>query len=218
MAKTKRVRQTSNLRRKQKSRKPKAKGMKKVISRYLGKILNDVSLKTHNKEFYDDPEMSLVSQIIDNIPTAKTEYKNRLINALALNKKILAEQEAEIKRLEMSGINGPARRTRNGVKPHMDPALLALNLERDYTKQAIMTNQYALQKLDEYESYKLRNDELEKLRLVNPLEYKLQKQKLRYEIGPKVINYVELLRPKPGWDDERMAYKAREKGREAYYR
>jgi hypothetical protein len=157
MAKTKRVRQTSNLKRKQKSRKPKAKGMKKVLSRYLGKILNDVSLKTHNKEFYDDPKMSVVSQIIDNIPTAKTEYKNRLINALALNKKILAEQEAEIKRLEMSGINGPARRTRNGVKPAMHPELLALNLERDYTKQAIMTNQYALRELDEYESYKLRS-------------------------------------------------------------
>jgi hypothetical protein len=221
MAKTKRVRQTSNLRRKQKSRKPKAKGMKKVISRYLGKILNDVSLKTHNKEFYDDPKMSLVSQIIDNIPTAKTEYKNRLINALALNKKILAEQLAEIKRLEMSGINGPAQRLRSGLKPRMHPALLALNLEKDYTEQAIATNQYALQKLDEYESYKLRNklrnDELEKLLLVNPREYKLQKQKLLYEIGPKVINYVELLRPKPGWDDERMAYKAREKGREAYY-
>ena len=218
MAKTKRVRQTSNLRRKQKSRKPKAKGMKKVLSRYLGKILNDVSLKTHNKEFYDDPEMSLVSQIIDNIPTAKTEYKNRLINALALNKKILAEQEAEIKRLEMSGINGPAQRLRSGLKPRMPPALLALNLERDYTKQAIMTNQYALQKLDEYESYKLRNDELEKLRLVNPSEYAIQKQKVRYKVGPNVINYVELLRPNPGWDDERMAYKARQKGREAYYR
>jgi len=218
MAKTKRVRQTSNLRRKQKSRKPKAKGMKKVLSRYLGKILNDVSLKTHNKEFYDDPEMSLVSQIIDNIPTAKTEYKNRLINALALNKKILAEQEAEIKRLEMSGINGPAQRLRSGLKPRMPPALLALNLEKYYTEQAIATNQYALQKLREYESYKLRNDELEKLREVNPREYAIQKQKRRYEIGPEVINYVELLRPNPGWDDERMAYKARQKGREAYYR
>ena len=217
MAKTKRIRQHSYLGKKQKSRKPKAKGMKKVLSRYIGKILNDVSLKTHNKEFYDDPKMSLVSQIIDNIPTAKTEYKNRLINALALNKKILAEQLAEIKRLEMSRINGPAQRLRSGVKPRMHPALLALNLEKDYTERAIMTNQYALRELREYESYKLRNDELEKLRLVNPREYAIQKQKLRYEIGPKVINYVELLRPKPGWDDERMAYKAREKGRESYY-
>jgi len=187
MAKTKGVKR--HLRRKQKSRKIRAKGIKNVVSNYLGKILNDVHLRTYGQEFAD-PE--IVSQIIQHIPSAKTEYKNRLTNALALNTRILAEQKAEIKRLEMSGINGPSRRTRSGARPTIDPTLLALYLERDYTERAIMTNQYALQQL---------RDE-------NP--------RPRFIPRPRV-NYAELLRPKPGWDDERMAYKARERGREAYY-
>jgi hypothetical protein len=193
MAKTKGVKK--HLRRKQQSRKMKAKGMKKVVANYLGKILNDVHLRTYGQEFADPGEPSVVSQIMSHIPSAKTEYKNRLTNALALNTRILAEQKAEIKRLEMSGINGPSRRTRSarsGARPTIDPTLLALYLERDYTERAIMTNQYALQQL--------RNEDL------------------RPRIIPRPrINYAELLRPKPGWDDERMAYRARERGREAYY-
>lgn len=193
MAKTKGVKR--HLRRKQKSRKIRAKGIKNVVSNYLGKILNDVHLRTYGQEFADPGEPSVVSQIMSHIPSAKTEYKNRLINALALNTRILAEQKAEIKRLEMSGINGPARRTRSarsGARPTIDPTLLALYLERDYTERAIMSNQYALQQLQ---------DE-------NP--------RPRFIPRPRV-NYAELLRPKPGWDDERMAYRARERGREAYY-
>jgi hypothetical protein len=187
MAKTKGVKK--HLRRKQKSRKLKAKGMKKVVANYLGKILNDVHLRTHGQEF---AEPSVVSQIMSHIPSAKTEYKNRLTKALALNKKLLAEQKAEIKRLEMSGINGPARRTRSGARPTIDPTLLHLLLERDYTERAIMTNQYALQQLE--------NE--------SPRPRFIPRQR---------VNYAELLKPKPGWDDERMAYKARERGREAYY-
>jgi len=189
MAKTNKVRQRTNLGRKQKSRKLKAKGMKKVVANYLGKILNDVHLRTHGQEF---AEPSVVSQIMSHIPSAKTEYKNRLTKALALNKKLLAEQKAEIKRLEMSGINGPSRRTRSGARPTIDPTLLALYLERDYTERAIMTNQYALQQLE--------NE--------SPRPRFIPRQR---------VNYAELLKPKPGWDDERMAYKARERGREAYY-
>lgn len=187
MAKTKGVKK--HLRRKQQSRKMRAKGIKNVVSNYLGKILNDVHLRTYGQEFADP---SVVSQIMSHIPSAKTEYKNRLTDALALNTRILAEQKAEIKRLEMSGINGPSRRTRSGSRPTIDPTLLALYLERDYTERAIMTNQYALQQL--------RNED------PNP----------RIFARPR-INYAELLRPKPGWDDERMAYRARERGREAYY-
>jgi len=193
MAKTKGVKK--HLRIKQQSRKMKAKGMKKVVANYLGKILNDVHLRTYGQEFADPGEPSVVSQIMSHIPSAKTEYKNRLTKALALNTKLLAEQKAEIKRLEMSGINGPARRTRSsrsGARPTIDPTLLALYLERDYTERAIMTNQYALQQL---------RDE-------NPPP--------RFIPRPRV-NYAELLRPKPEWDDERMAYRARERGREAYY-
>jgi len=193
MAKTKGVKR--HLRRKQKSRKIRAKGMKKVVSNYLGKILNDVHLRTYGQEFADPGEPSVVSQIMSHIPSAKTEYKNRLTNALALNTRLLAEQKAEIKRLEMSGINGPSRRTRSarsGARPTIDPTLLALYLERDYTERAIMSNQYALQQLQ---------DE-------NP--------RPRFIPRPRV-NYAELLRPKPEWDDERMAYRARERGREAYY-
>jgi len=183
MAKTKRVRQHSNLGKKQKSRKMKAKGIKKVVANYLGNILNDVNVRTYGREFADP---SVVSQIISHIPSAKTEYKIRLTSALALNTRMLAEQNAEIKRLEMSGINGPSRRTRSRARPSVAPVLLALYLERDYTERAISTNQYAL-------------------------------QKLRNEDPRNRINYAELLKPKPGWDDERMAYKARERGREAYY-
>uniref|UniRef100_A0A6C0DWM5 Uncharacterized protein n=1 Tax=viral metagenome TaxID=1070528 RepID=A0A6C0DWM5_9ZZZZ len=190
MAKTKGVKK--HLRRKQQSRKMKARGMKEVVSNYLGKILNDVHLRTYGQEFADPGEPSVVSQIMSHIPSAKTEYKNRLTNALALNTKILAEQKAEIKRLEMSGINGPSRRTRSGVRPTIDPTLLALYLERDYTERAIMTNQYALQQL--------RNED----------------PRPRFIPRPRV-NYAELLRPNPGWDDERMTYRARERGREAYY-
>lgn len=193
MAKTKGVKR--HLRRKQKSRKIRAKGMKKVVANYLGKILNDVHLRTYGQEFADPGEPSVVSQIMSHIPSAKTEYKNRLTNALALNTRILAEQKAEIKRLEMSGINGPARRTRSarsGARPTIDPTLLALYLERDYTERAIMSNQYALQQLRD------------------------EDPRPRFIPRPRV-NYAELLRPKPGWDDERMAYKARERGREAYY-
>jgi len=193
MAKTKGVKR--HLGRKQKSRKIRAKGMKKVVANYLGKILNDVHLRTYGQEFADPGEPSVVSQIMSHIPSAKTEYKNRLTNALALNTRILAEQKAEIKRLEMSGINGPSRRTRSarsGARPTIDPTLLALYLERDYTERAIMSNQYALQQLQ---------DE-------NP--------RPRFIPRPRV-NYAELLRPKPEWDDERMAYRARERGREAYY-
>ena len=215
MAKTKRNRR--RLRIKQKSRKMKAKGMKEVLSNYLGKILNDVHVRTYGQEFADPGDPSVVSQIISHIPTAETEYKNRLTNALALNTRILAEQKAEIKRLEMSGINGPSRRTRHSTRPTIDPTLLALYLERDYTERAIMANQYALQKLRKYELYKLREYELSKLHEVNPREYALQKQKQRYVIPPTIINYAELLRPNAAWDDERMAYRAREKGREAYY-
>ena len=187
MAKTKGVKK--HLRRKQKSRKMKAKGMKNVLNNYLGKILNDVHLRTYGQEFADP---SVVSQIISHIPSAKTEYKNRLTNALALNTRLLAEQKAEIKRLEMSGINGPSRRTRSGARPTIDPTLLALYLERDYTERAIMTNQYALQQLQN------------------------ESPRPRFIPRPRV-NYAELLRPKPEWDDERMAYRARERGREAYY-
>jgi hypothetical protein len=191
MAKTKGVKKY--LGRKQKSRKRiKAKGMKNVLTNYLGKILNDVHLRTYGQEFADPGEPSVVSQIISHIPSAKTEYKNRLTNALALNTRILAEQKAEIKRLEMSGINGPSRRTRSRARPTIDPALLALYLERDYTERAIMTNQYALQQLRD------------------------ESPRPRFIPRPRV-NYAELLRPKPGWDDERMAYRARERGREAYY-
>jgi len=183
MAKTSKVRQRTNLRRKQKSRKMKAKGMKDVLANYLGKMLNDTHVRTYGQEFADP---SVVSQIISHIPSAKTEYKNRLTNALALNTRMLAEQKAEIKRLEMSGIDGPSRRTRSGLRPSVDPILLALYLERDYTERAIGTNRYAL-------------------------------QKLRNEHPRERVNYAELLRPKPGWDDERMVYIAREHGREAYY-
>jgi hypothetical protein len=193
MAKTKGVKK--HLRRKQQSRKMKAKGMKKVVANYLGKILNDAHLRTYGQEFADPGEPSVVSQIMSHIPSAKTEYKNRLTNALALNTRILAEQKAEIKRLEMSGINGPSRRTRgarSGARPTIDPALLALYLERDYTERAIMSNQYALQKL--------------------------QNESPRPRFIPRTrVNYAELLRPNPEWDDERMAYRARERGREAYY-
>lgn len=178
MAKTKGVKK--QFLRKQRTRKMKAKGMKKVVANYLGKILNDVHLRTYGQEFADP---SVVSQIMSHIPSAKTEYKNRLINALALNTRILAEQKAEIKRLEMSGLDGPARRTRSKAQPATNPVLEELRLEAYHTRMVIMRLQYLAQKIRHGETSV-------------PHGYK---------------DYAEFLKGDPGWDMERMAYVRRER-------
>ena len=187
MAKTKRNRR--RLRIKQKSRKMKAKGMKEVLSNYLGKILNDVHVRTYGQEFADNGNPSLVSQILSNLPPledvksylAKAEYKRRLEEALILNQKILSDQEALIKQLKMSGVDGPARRTRSKGRYKTDPVLEDLELEAYHTKWAIVQITGILSHLKNNPTY------------------------MPYGF----TNYGDTLIERPGWDMPRMTYTER---------
>ena len=217
MVKTRRVKRSRRVSRKKLNPKRRGRGKVHELPFLVKTMLNNVNVKANNAEFYEKgivekimtmvPKRDVVKAmatkaladkakadkaLADKVNADKAEYERRILAAIPLNEKILKTQEAEIKRLEMSGINGPSRRTRSGARPTIDPTLLALYLERDYTERAIMANQYALQQLQN------------------------ESPRPRFIPRPRV-NYAELLRPKPGWDDERMAYIARERGREAYY-
>lgn len=177
MVKTNKVRQYSKLRKKQKSRrlkgKAKAKGLENVVSNYLAKLLNNASLKTNNTEFVDD---GVVSQIMSHIFSYKSEYKNRLNAALALNTKLLAQQITAINQLEKKGVDGASKGTRSKVKhpdPRIirDPELAKLVKEKEYTDIAIKWNKAALKRL---------KDGIEE-------------------------NYKELISEDPRWDMKRMA-------------
>ena len=180
MAKTKRVKRQF---RKNLTFRKKGKGKDHEIVFLLKQKLSNVA-----KTFYDN-DNAIVGNIVSRLPRDqidKDAYERRLNKALAHNIALLAEQEAEIKNFNASRKDGPSRGTRNRTGPRTHPTLLALYLERDHTKNAIMRNQYELRRLRDPDPH------------------------------PK-INYTELLKPNPTWDKERMYFKAREKGREAYY-
>ena len=161
MAKSKRVRNYNNLGRSRHKLKTKKKaGVIKftMFRRSLPKKENK-----ENKENKDE----------------KAEYERRLRAGLELNKKILEEQTAEIKRLEMSGIDGPYRRTRSNVRPRTDPVLKELRKEQYHTKQAIWQI----------------NNEVQRMKNGRP------------SVMPQgFTNYTDFLKGGPNWDMQRMTY------------
>ena len=191
MAKTKKVRQRKNLGKKQKSRRQ-AKGYEQMVPAYLSKMLNKVSLDTYKQEFVDNGKPSVVSRILSHLPKKgvkgaihradKAEYERRLREALILNRKILSDQEALIKQLKMSGIDGPSTRTRNKGRHTTDPVLEELELEAYHTKQAIMQIE----------------------RFISRIE-----QGALNDMPDGFTSYGEFLRERPGWDMPRMTYATR---------
>ena len=155
-------------------------------------MLNNANLKKNGAEFY---EKGVVEKIVAHIPKKvvkeaidkakeaadKAEYERRIIVAHALNEKILKEQEAEIKRLEMTGIDGPAQRTRSKARPVTNPVLEELRLEAYHTKWLIMQLQ--------------RNEQ--------------QIRNGTSSVPNGYRDYGEFLKGDPGWDMERMGYVTR---------
>ena len=191
MAKTRKVGKRRNLRKKQKSRRQ-AKGYEQMVPAYLAKMLNKVSLDTYKQEFVDNGNPSVVSRILSHLPKKgvkgaihradKAEYERRLREALILNRKILSDQEALIKQLKMSGIDGPSTRTRNKGRHTTDPVLEELELEAYHTKQAIMQIE----------------------RFISRIE-----QGALNDMPDGFTSYGEFLRERPGWDMPRMTYATR---------
>ena len=188
MAKTRRVAKTRRFRRlPTKKLKSKKRGRGKVdeLPFLIKTMLNNVNLKKNGAEFY---EKGVVEKIVAHIPKKdvkeaieaanKAEYERRVLAALPLNEKILKEQEAEIKRLEMTGIDGPAQRTRSKVRPPTNPVLEELRLEAYHTGWVIMQLQRIAQRIREGKT-------------TVPYGYR---------------DYGEFLRGDPEWDMERMGY------------
>jgi hypothetical protein len=188
MAKTKKVRQRKNLGKKQKSRRQ-AKGYEQMVPAYLSKMLNKVSSDTYGHEFADNGNPSVVSRILSHLPKKgvkgaihradKAEYERRLKKALILNKKILGDQEALIKQLKMSGVDGPARRTRSSGRHTTDPVLEDLELEAYHTRMAIMQIEYLISRVE---------------------------QGALNDMPDGFTSYGEFLRERPDWDMPRMTY------------
>ena len=182
MVKTRRVR--GRLRKKLKSNK-RGRGKADELPFLIKTMLNNVSLKNNGAEFY---EKGIVEKIAALLPkrdvkgaihrAEKAEYERRIIAALALNQNILKEQEAEIKRLEMSGIDGPAQRTRSKARPATNPVLEELRLEAYHTRWLIMQLQRKEQQI--------RNGTI--------------------SVPDGYRDYGDFLKPDPGWDMERMGY------------
>ena len=182
MVKTRRVR--GRLRKKLKSNK-RGRGKADELPFLIKTMLNNVSLKNSGTEFY---EKGIVEKIAALLPKRdvkgaihradKAEYERRIIAALALNQNILKEQEAEIKRLEMSGIDGPAQRTRSKARPVTNPVLEELRLEAYHTRWLIMQLQRKEQQI--------RNGDT--------------------RVPDGYRDYGDFLKPDPGWDMERMGY------------
>ena len=190
MAKTKKVNQRRNLRKKQKSRRF-GRGKEQMVAVALSKMLSKVSEDTYGQEFHDNGKPSVVSRILSYLPiesaieaieaTEKAEYKRRLEEALILNQKILSDQEALIKQLKMSGVDGPARRTRSKGRYATDPVLEELELEAYHTRWAIVQITGILSHLKNNPTY------------------------MPYGF----TNYGDTLIERPGWDMPRMTNTAR---------
>jgi hypothetical protein len=171
-------------------------------------MLNNVNVKANNAQFYEKgimekimtmvPKRDVVKAILtktladkakadkliaDKVNADKAEYERRILAALPLNEKILKTQEAEIKRLEMSGLDGPARRTRSKAQPATNPVLEELRLEAYHTRMVIMQLQYLAREIREGKT----------------------------TVPNYCKDYAEFLKGMPGWDMERMAYVKRQR-------
>ena len=188
MAKSRIVKKSRIVSRNKMTSKKRARGKADELPFLIKTMLNNVSLRNNGTQFY---EKGIVEKIAAHLPKRgvkgaihradKAEYERRVFAAIPLNEKILREQEAEIKRLEMSGIDGPAQRTRSKAKPVTNPVLEELRLEAYHTKWVIMQLQYIAQRIREGKN-------------TVPDGYR---------------DYGEFLRGNPGWDMERMGYVTR---------
>jgi hypothetical protein len=204
----KKTRRFRSLSRKKLNSKRRGRGKVHELPFLVKTMLNNVNVKANNAQFYEKgiiekimtmvPKRDVVKAIAtkaladktkadkalaDKVNADKAEYERRILAALPLNEKILKTQEAEIKRLEMSGLDGPARRTRSKAQPATNPVLEELRLEAYHTRMVIMRLQYLAQKIREGKTSV-------------PSYYK---------------DYAEFLKGNPGWDMERMAYVRRER-------
>ena len=193
MAKTRKVGQRRNFKKKHKSRRQvKARGYEQMVAAYLSKMLNKVSLDTYKQEFVDNGKPSVVSRILSHLPKKgvkgaihradRAEYERRLREALVHNNNILRQQEALIKQLKMSGIDGPSTRTRNKGRHTTDPVLEDLELEAYHTRMAIMQIEYFISRVE---------------------------QGALNDMPDGFTSYGEFLRERPGWDMPRMTYTTR---------
>jgi hypothetical protein len=188
MAKTRRVKKTRRVSRNKMTSKKRARGKADELPFLIKTMLNNVSLRNNGTQFY---EKGIVEKIAAHLPKRdvkgaihradKAEYERRVLAAIPLNEKILKAQEAEIKRLEMSGIDGPAQRTRSKAKPATNPVLEELRLEAYHTGWVLMQLQYIAQRIREGKN-------------TVPDGYR---------------DYGEFLRGNPAWDMERMGYVTR---------
>lgn len=204
---TKRLKLHTHLRKKPITRK-RAKGREHQYPFLIKTMLNKTHLDTYGQEFQEN---EITNKILNHLPTVrdvryfltdKGQYEERLKKALVLNEKLLQEQTEAIKRIELSGRDGPSRRTRSKdpkKKQTIDPELLMLKLERDHTIRAIASNQYELQRLREDRA---------------PGPYYIR----RY-IPYGFNNYADALNfeNRPYYDKERMFDVRREKDRHLYY-
>lgn len=212
MAKTKRKRGTKRLKlhthlRKKPITRKRAKGREHQYPFLIKTMLNKTHLDTYGQEFHDT---ELTKKILSHLPirdvkyflTDKGQYEERLKKALVLNTQLLQEQTEAIKRIEQSGRDGPARRTRSKnpkKKETIDPELLTLKIERDHTIKAIASNQYELQRLRED-----RAPGPYYIRPYIPYGFNTYADALKFE-------------NRPYYDRERMYDARREKDRHLYY-
>jgi len=188
MKKTRRVKKTGRVSRKKMNSKKRGRGKEHELPFLVKTMLNNVSLRNNGTQFY---EKGIVEKIAAHLPKRdvkgaihradKAEYERRVLAAIPLNENILKTQEAEIKRLEMSGIDGPAQRTRSKAKPATNPVLEELRLEAYHTGWVLMQLQYIAQRIREGKN-------------TVPDGYR---------------DYGEFLRGNPAWDMERMGYVTR---------
>jgi len=182
MKQTRRIR--GHLRKKMNSKK-RGRGKADELPFLIKTMLNNVNVKNNGTQFY---EKGIVEKIAAHLPKRgvkgaihradKAEYERRVLAAIPLNEKILKMQEAEIKRLEMSGIDGPAQRTRSKAKPATNPVLEELRLEAYHSDWVLMQLQRIAQRIRDGEN-------------TVPYGYR---------------DYGEFLRGDPAWDMERMGY------------
>ena len=182
MKQTRRIR--GHLRKKMNSKK-RGRGKADELPFLIKTMLNNVNVKNNGTQFY---EKGIVEKIAAHLPKRgvkgaihradKAEYERRVLAAIPLNEKILKMQEAEIKRLEMSGIDGPAQRTRSKAKPVTNPVLEELRLEAYHSDWVLMQLQRIAQRIRDGEN-------------TVPYGYR---------------DYGEFLRGDPAWDMERMGY------------
>ena len=180
--------------------KPKTRRTRRIKRRIILRRKNKSQRRGRGK----DDENPFIKTMLNKIHlgTDKEQYEERLKQALVLNRQILQDQEEAIKKIEQSGRDGPARRTRSKnpkKKETIDPELLHLKIERDFTVSAIASIQYQLQRISE--------------------DRKPGPGYIRPYIPYGFTNYADALKfeNRPYFDKERMVDARRDESRYEYY-